>query len=196
VVVCRGADPRREHRGEPAPCPRGHAFARDTHARVRYGLGHHHRQGIAQRDHRGGGGGRREGKTVRTDIEGHYSIKLPEGSYGLRIFAPSYKSLRLKDLAVKAGQATKTDVAMEGAGAAGVDVVEVRAQRKKAAEASQLQARKEAPVVQDSIGRESMAKSTGSEVGALVKRAPCRHGEGRQVHLRPGAQRALFERAS
>jgi len=61
-----------------------------------------------------------KGKTVRTDIEGHYSIRLPPGTYELRIFAPSYKGLRLKDVGVKPGQITKTDVAMEGAGAARV----------------------------------------------------------------------------
>ena len=113
-----------------------------------------------------------KGKTIRTDIEGRYSIRLPEGSYELRIFAPSYKGLRLKDVVVKPGQVTKTDVAMESAGAAGVDVVEVRAQRKKAAEASQLQARKEAAVVEDTISRETMSKTPGSEAASLVQRAP------------------------
>ena len=49
-----------------------------------------------------------KGKTVRTDIEGKYSIKLPEGTYELRLFAPGYKGLRVKDVAVKPAQVTKT----------------------------------------------------------------------------------------
>jgi hypothetical protein len=113
-----------------------------------------------------------KGKTVRTDIEGGYKLTLPPGTYELRIFAPSYKGLRVKDVAVKPGQTTKADVAMEGAGAAGVDVVEVKAQRRKAAEASQLQERKEAPVVEDMISRESMAKTPGTDATAQVQRAP------------------------
>ena len=111
-------------------------------------------------------------KTVRTDIEGHYAIKLPPGTYELRIFAPSYKGMRVKDVAVKPGQVTKADIAMDTAGAAGTDVVEVKAQRRKSAEASQLQARKEAPVVEDTISRESMSKTPGSDATAQMQRAP------------------------
>jgi hypothetical protein len=113
-----------------------------------------------------------KGKTVRTDIEGRFSIKLPEGTYELRLFAPGYKGIRVKDVAAKPGQVTKTDVVMQSEGEAGVDVVEVRAQRKKAAEASQLQERKEATVVEDMVSRETMAKSTGSEAATVVQRAP------------------------
>jgi hypothetical protein len=113
-----------------------------------------------------------KGKTVQTDLDGKYRITLPPGTYELRIYAPSYQAVRLKDLQVVPGDVTKADAALAPSGAAGVDVVEVFAKRKKAAEASQLAARKEAPVVMDVISRETMAKTSGSEASDVVQRAP------------------------
>jgi hypothetical protein len=113
-----------------------------------------------------------KGKTVQTDLDGEYRISLPPGSYELRVYAPGYQSVRLKDLAVVPGDVTKADAALPPSGAAGVDVVEVIAKRKKAAEASAITERKEAPVVKDTISRETMAKTSGSEVSDIVQRAP------------------------
>src|SRR5262245_26037938 len=111
-------------------------------------------------------------KTVRTNVNGKYAIKLPPGKYELRFYAPYYKGVRLPDVVVKAGQVSRADAALESSGAAGIQVVEVVAPAKKAAEVAQIAKRKEAAVVSDTISRESMAKSTGSEASAIVKRAP------------------------
>jgi len=112
------------------------------------------------------------GKTVQTDLDGRYEVRLPAGGYELRIYAPGYQAVRLKDVRVKPGGVTRADAVLAPAGAAGIDVVEVVARRKKAAEASQLTERKEAPVVKDTISRETMAKTAGSEVSDVVQRAP------------------------
>ncbi len=112
------------------------------------------------------------GKTVRTDLDGKYSLRLPPGTYELRIYAPGYAGARLKEVTVKPGAVTKGDAILASAGAAGVDVVEVTATRKKAAEASQLAVRKEAATVKDVISRETMGKTTGSEASDIVQRAP------------------------
>lgn len=111
-------------------------------------------------------------KRVLTNLEGRYSIKLPPGKYELRFFAPYYKGIRLQDVTIKRGEVTRADAALESAGAAGIQVVEVVAPAKKAAEAAQIAKRKEAAVVSDTISRETMQKTTGSEASTMVKRAP------------------------
>jgi Carboxypeptidase regulatory-like domain/Outer membrane protein beta-barrel family/TonB-dependent Receptor Plug Domain len=111
-------------------------------------------------------------KTVRTNVDGRYSIKLPPGKYELRFYAPYFKGVRLPDVIVKPGEVARADAALESAGPAGVQVVEVVAPAKKAAEAAQIAKRKEAAEVSDTISRETMAKSTGSEASDVVKRAP------------------------
>src|SRR5262245_32709248 len=113
-----------------------------------------------------------QGKTVRTDLDGKFSVKLPPGTYELRVFAPTFQAVRLKDIKVTTGASAKADAALDPAGAAGVDVVEVTAKRKQASEATQLKARKEALVVEDTISRETMAKTTGSDAADVVQRAP------------------------
>src|SRR5262245_61118367 len=113
-----------------------------------------------------------QGKRVLTNLEGRYSIKLPPGKYELRYFAPYYKGVRLQEVTVKPGESTKVDAALESAGAAGIQVVEVVAPAKKATEAAQIAKRKEATVVSDTISRETMVKSTGTKASDLVKRAP------------------------
>src|SRR5262249_58004555 len=50
-----------------------------------------------------------QGKTVKTDIDGRFRIRLPPGSYELRLFAPLYHGLRPKGLVVKADQVTTAD---------------------------------------------------------------------------------------
>ena len=59
------------------------------------------------------------GKTVRTDLDGRYTVKLPPGSYQVRIFAPLYKGTRLENVAVRPGAVTKADATLIGEGQAG-----------------------------------------------------------------------------
>jgi hypothetical protein len=113
-----------------------------------------------------------QGKTVRTDLDGKFSVKLPPGTYELRIFAPLYQGTRLTKVAVRGGQVSKADVALAPAGAAGVEVVEVVAQAKKAAEATQLLKRQKSAVVSDNVSGEAIAKSPDSDAAEVVQRVP------------------------
>jgi hypothetical protein len=111
-------------------------------------------------------------KTVRTDLDGKFSVKAPPGAYQVRVFAPLYQSVRLPAVRVVSGKTADVKVSLAGAGKAGIEVVEVVAQANRAAEATQLLQRKAAPVVMDTISAETMKKSTGSDAADVVKRAP------------------------
>ena len=112
-----------------------------------------------------------QGKTVKTDIDGKFRIRLPPGSYELRLFAPLYQGLRLKGLVVKANQVTKADASLPLA-AGSTEVVEVIAQANKAAEATQLSLRKKSAVVSDTVSAEVIKKSPDSDAAKIVQRAP------------------------
>jgi hypothetical protein len=112
------------------------------------------------------------GKTVRTDLDGRYTVTVPPGTYQVRIFAPLYQGARLERVVVTAGQATKADASLAAAGQAGVDVVEVIAQADRAAEATQLLRRKRSAVVSDTMSAEAIRKTPGSAAADVAKRAP------------------------
>jgi outer membrane receptor protein involved in Fe transport len=112
------------------------------------------------------------GKKVRTDLDGKYSITIAPGTYELRIFAPLYRGARLQRVIVQAGRVTKGDVTLSPQGQACIQVVEVVAQADKAAEATQLIERKKSPVVSDNISAETIQKTTDSNAGEIVQRAP------------------------
>jgi len=113
-----------------------------------------------------------QNKKVRTDLDGKYTITIAPGAYELRVFAPLYQGARLQNVVVKAGQVTTGDAALSPQGQAGVEVVEVVAQADKAAETTQLVERKKSAVVSDNISAETIKKSTDSNVGEIVQRAP------------------------
>ncbi len=112
------------------------------------------------------------GRTVRTDLDGRYTLKLPPGTYQLRVFAPLYQGVRLQAVLVKTGEVTTSDARLAPAGTAGVEVVEVVAQARKAAEATQLLKRQKAAVVEDNVSAETIKKSTDSNAGEVVARVP------------------------
>ncbi|MBI1815666.1 MAG: carboxypeptidase regulatory-like domain-containing protein [Deltaproteobacteria bacterium] len=112
------------------------------------------------------------GKRVRTDIDGKYTLKLPAGTYELRVFAPLYQGTRLQRVVVRGNDVTHADAALAPEGQAGVEVVEVVAQADKASEVTQLVERKNAAVVSDNIGAQTITKSPDSNAGEVVKRVP------------------------
>ena len=112
------------------------------------------------------------GKRVRTDLDGKYVIKLPPGTYELRVFAPLYQGSRLQKVVVRATQVTTADASLMPEGQANVEVVEVVAQADKAAEATQLIARKKAAVVSDNIAAETITKSPDRTAAEVIKRVP------------------------
>lgn len=111
-------------------------------------------------------------RTVRTDLDGKFSLKIAPGTYELRIFAPLYQGTRLTKVVVQPNRVATADTALAPAGAAGIDVVEVVAQAKKAAEATQLLKRQKADVVSDNVGAETIAKSPDADAAEVVQRVP------------------------
>ncbi len=114
-----------------------------------------------------------KGRTTRTDLDGRYTLKLPPGTYEVRVFAAEYQGARLERVTIQANAVTRGDATLNPLGAqAGVDVVEVVAQAAKAAEATQLLKRKKAAVVEDNIAAETIKKSPDSDAAEVVTRAP------------------------
>jgi len=109
---------------------------------------------------------------TRTDLDGRYLLRVPPGTYELRVIAPLYRGVRIRELLVRANQASTADAALEPAGAAGIDTVEVVATAQRATEAAQLARRKSEAVVSETISREAMKKTVGSGASDIVKRLP------------------------
>ena len=111
-------------------------------------------------------------KTVRTDLDGRYTVKVPPGTYALRMFAPGYGGARIERIVVQANKVATGDATLAPAGQAGIDVVEVVAQADKAAEATQLLKRQKASVVSDNVSAETIKKSPDADAAEIVQRVP------------------------
>jgi len=112
-----------------------------------------------------------QGKRLETDMDGHFTVKLPPGTYELRISAPLYQPVRLQGVKVKGNQVTKQSVSL-GAATANVEVVEVVAKANKAAESVQLLERKKSAVVSETVSAETIKKTPDKDVASIVKRVP------------------------
>src|SRR5262249_48642232 len=112
-----------------------------------------------------------QGKRLETDMDGHFTVKLPPGTYELRISAPLYQPVRLQGVKVKTNQVTKQSVSL-GAATANVEVVEVVAKANKAAEATQILERKKSAVVSETVSAEAIKKTPDKDVASIVKRVP------------------------
>jgi len=109
---------------------------------------------------------------TRTTPDGKFVLNLPPGTYDLRFYAPMFQPVRLERLVVTAGGTSYANASLPPAGAAGVERVEVVAPAGKASEETQLLLRKEAAVVAETIGAESIKKTTASDAAEVVQRAP------------------------
>lgn len=112
------------------------------------------------------------GRTVRTDLDGKFSVKIAPGTYQVRFFAPLYQGARIEKVVVEPGKVAIADVPLKPEGAAGIEVVEVVAQAAKAAEATQIAKRQKAAVVSDNIGAETIRKAPDSNAAEIVQRVP------------------------
>jgi outer membrane receptor protein involved in Fe transport len=112
-----------------------------------------------------------QAKRFETDMDGHFTLKLPPGTYELRISAPLYQPVRLQGVKVKANDVSKQSVSLAAA-TANVEVVEVVAKANKAAEAAQIVERKKSAVVSETVSAEVIKKTPDKDVAAIVKRVP------------------------
>src|SRR4029077_7953458 len=110
-------------------------------------------------------------KRFETDRDGHFILKLPPGTYELRISAPLYQPVRLQGVKVKANEVSKQSVTLAAA-TANVEVVEVTAKANKAAEATQLVERRKSAVVSETVSAEVIKKTPDKDVASIVKRVP------------------------
>ncbi len=108
-------------------------------------------------------------KSALTDVDGNYKLKLPPGTYDLRVFYELYEGRRIGNVEVKAGQTVILDVALERDSRAIQEVV-VEAKVDKRNESALLQERKKSAVAQDSIGAQEMARTPDANAGDAVKR--------------------------
>lgn len=108
-------------------------------------------------------------KSALTDVEGYYRLKLPPGTYDLRVFYELYEGRRISNVIVKQGEALTLDVALERDSRAVQEVV-IEAKVDKRNEKALLQERKKAAVVSDSVGAQEIAKTPDSNAGDAVKR--------------------------
>ncbi len=111
-------------------------------------------------------------RTIRTDLDGRYNVKVPAGTYQVRFFAPLYQGARLEQVIVAPNKVATADVPLKPEGQSGVEVVEVVAQAAKAAEATQIVKRQKASVVSDNIGAETIKKAPDSDAAEIVARVP------------------------
>jgi outer membrane receptor protein involved in Fe transport len=108
-------------------------------------------------------------KSALTDIDGEYRLKLPPGVYDLRVFYALYEGRRIQNVEVKAGEVTRLDVSLEAKSRAIKEVV-VEAKADKRNETALLMERKKAPVVQDSIGAQEIARTPDANAGEAARR--------------------------
>jgi hypothetical protein len=112
------------------------------------------------------------GRTVRTDLDGRFTVRVAPGTYQVRFFSPLHQGTRIQSVVVEAGKLRTVDVSLTPAGRAGVEVVEVIAQADRATEATQLLQRKKSAVVSDTVSAEVIRKTPGSDAGDIVQRVP------------------------
>ncbi len=108
-------------------------------------------------------------KSALTDLDGNFKLKLPPGTYELRVFYELYKSQRFGNVEVEDGAPVELNVALERDARAVQEVV-VEAKVDKRNEAALLNERKKAAVAQDSLGAQAIAKTPDANAGDAVKR--------------------------
>lgn len=108
-------------------------------------------------------------KTVLTDVDGLFELKLPPGTYDLRVFYELYEGRKISGVLVKAGQTTQLDVQLSSDSQAVQEVVvEARADRRN--EQALLEDRKRSVTVSDAISAQEIARTPDSSASDAVKR--------------------------
>ncbi len=108
-------------------------------------------------------------KSALTDLDGRYRLKLPPGTYDLRVFSEMYEGRRVTNVTIKAGAATTLDVALSSDSRAVQEVV-VEAKADKRNESALLMERKKSAVVSDSVGAQELARTPDANAGDASKR--------------------------
>ncbi|MBL8954941.1 MAG: TonB-dependent receptor, partial [Myxococcaceae bacterium] len=108
-------------------------------------------------------------KSVLTDLDGNFKLKLPPGTYSIRIFNELYEARRIDRVSVEKGKATRVDVELSNEAKVVQEVI-VEAKVDKRNETALLQERRKSAVVSDAIGAQEMSRTADSSAGDAVKR--------------------------
>ncbi|MGH7786617.1 MAG: carboxypeptidase regulatory-like domain-containing protein, partial [Candidatus Binatia bacterium] len=109
---------------------------------------------------------------AETDLDGRFTLKVPPGTYKLRISADLYRTKVVTDVQVAAGKPTALTVTLPPNVAGNVQVVVVVGAASAANEASELLKRQSASTVGDSISAEAIATAPDSSAAEVVTRLP------------------------
>ncbi len=120
-----------------------------------------------------------------SDLDGHYSVlHVPPGRYTVIVTVVGYAEIRIKNVAVKAGQSTKTDVVLNPQ-ILSTEVVEVEARALHNTEASLLKERQKAWAVSDAVSAEAMARAgAGNAAEAMKQVTGASIVDGKYVYVR------------
>jgi outer membrane receptor protein involved in Fe transport len=113
--------------------------------------------------------------TATSGPDGTARLDVPPGTYAVKVTADQFAPVTIQQLTVVAGKAIGATAKLKPKAAATTpsqQVVEVTGVVKERSEAQQLQQRKDATVVGDSLGAEQISKSTDSTAAEVVTRAP------------------------
>ena len=103
-----------------------------------------------------------------TDLDGNYSLSLPEGSYNITASYIGYENYNLTGVVVKAGQITEAMFPM-GSSSLNLDEVTVEARKVDNTAMAILAQRKAALTVNDGISSQELSRTNASNAGDAVK---------------------------
>lgn len=109
------------------------------------------------------------GKSVQTDVDGLFSIELEPNVYQLRAFYELYEGQKLGDVAVASGPPRNVVFSLHPSKDT-VDEVVVETRVDKRSNTAMLAERKKAPIAQDVIAAEQIARSPDNNAAEAVKR--------------------------
>ncbi|TYR36261.1 TonB-dependent receptor plug domain-containing protein [Sphingobacterium phlebotomi] len=108
-------------------------------------------------------------KSAQTSVDGTYNMELPAGTYVVEISYLSYKTRRIQEVKVEAGERTALDIAMQVSNQQ-IDDVVVTSTFKRSSVAGLYAAQKNAASVTDGISAEQIARTPDNDMGAALKR--------------------------
>ena len=135
--------------------------------------------------------------TATTGADGKGRLDVPPGTYSVKASAEKFSPVTIQKLTVTVGKAVGSTAklrAKEEATSQSKQTVEVTGVVKEASEATQLQQRKEATTVGDSVGHEAIAKTTDSRAAEVVRRVPAVTIQDNKYIVVRGLDRALQRR--
>ncbi len=105
-----------------------------------------------------------------TDEEGHFKLKLPPGTYELRIVYELYKAQRVRNIVVVAGESAKISVDLTPDAKAVETEAVVEAEPVRSTTATQLVLRRNAATATDSVGAQEVSKTPDRNAADATRR--------------------------